>query len=438
MDLIHAKSAPAVKSEVQGLISVPNTQEDIKSGHWEVIGPTQSLTGATSIELSASSGAFCTDLSASFVRVDFTVTKTGGSIVAADACSLTNLAAHSLFSKINLYVNDVKVSSCDRYYPYTAALLTLTGKSSSWADSGQMEGFYKDTAGQMDDYAAANAGFVARKALIVAGAVGTAAPVVSVTFRPYLGAFAQTKLIPDRTELTLQMERSDDKFALIYNNVAGSTITMTRVKWYVRRVALQDDARDALSALLLKEHALYPIDRVRCTQKTFKTASFEFPKLLSGAIPTHLIIGFVSSSAAQGQANQNPLNFANMGLTTLQVNAGGFNFPRKEYKPRFNANMLTGAVVSREYHALMMLALKSFSSEGLMFSMADFCGGYALYGFDLTPDLDSGHWSPSYRGDIDVHGDFAAQPAADVTLVLLSLTPGVFEISGDREIFKDW
>ena len=94
--------------------------------------------------------------------------------------------------------------------------------------------------------------------------------------------------------------------------------------------------------------------------------------------------------------------------------------------------------MGREYQLLMAMARKSYGPEGMLFSMADYCGGYALYGFDLTPDLDHGHWSPSYRGDIEIQGTFAAQPAADVTLVLLSLTPSVFELTGDREVIKDW
>ena len=76
----------------------------------------------TSIEFTASDGAFCTDLAKSFVEVEFTVTKTGGSIVAADACSLTNLFAHSLWTKVRLSVNDVDVSTGDRYYPYGGLL----------------------------------------------------------------------------------------------------------------------------------------------------------------------------------------------------------------------------------------------------------------------------------------------------------------------------
>ena len=108
MELIHEKSAPSSKSEVLGLASLPTTQEDVKGSHWEIVGPTQSLTGVTSVEFMAGASAFCTDLSKSFVELEFTVTKTGGLIVAADALSLTNLFAHSLWSKVLLSVNDRK------------------------------------------------------------------------------------------------------------------------------------------------------------------------------------------------------------------------------------------------------------------------------------------------------------------------------------------
>ena len=68
--------------------------------------------------------------------------------------------------------------------------------------------------------------------------------------------------------------------------------------------------------------------------------------------------------------------------------------------------------------------------------MADFCGGYGLYVF--APDLDNEHWSPSYHTHLEVHGKFTAQPAANVTMVLLVLIPSVIEISGTREIIRDW
>ena len=119
----------------------------------------------------------------------------GGAIVAADALCLTNLFAHSLWSKVNFYVSGVDVTDGNRYYPFTAAMLTLLGIS--WLPSGQLEGFYKDMATHMDDYVTANTGFVARKALIVAAAVGNTPTIVETVMRPYVGAFQLHRLIPN-------------------------------------------------------------------------------------------------------------------------------------------------------------------------------------------------------------------------------------------------
>ena len=106
--------------------------------------------------------------------------------------------------------------------------------------------------------------------------------------------------------------------------------------------------------------------------------------------------------------------------------------------PRFNGTALLGTTVAREYQRLLEIAHKSNGPEGLLFSMEDYPGGYALYGFDLTPDLDSGHWSPSFRGSLEVHGAFSAEPAANVSIIVFAEIPSVFEISEDRAITKDW
>ena len=125
--------------------------------------------------------------------------------------------------------------------------------------------------------------------------------------------------------------------------------------------------------------------------ESFKGQSFDFTGVLAGAIPTHVVVGFVSSAAIQGSNKLNPFNFANYGLTRFQVSAAGTNYPRTELTPRFNGNTLVGAQIAREYHRLLEMVHKSNTPEGLLFSMADFSGGYALYSFHLTPDLDSGH-----------------------------------------------
>ena len=70
--------------------------------------------------------------------------------------------------------------------------------------------------------------------------------------------------------------------------------------------------------------------------------------------------------------------------------------------------------------------------------MSDFTGGYALYSFDLTPDLDSGHYSPSNRGSLDIQGTLKTQPTEFVSIIVLAEVPGVWELDSERTVTKDW
>ena len=439
MDRIHEYSTDSHKSEVVGIFKVPTTQVDIESGYWEVIRPTQTLDNATVVEFNADAGPFFTDLANSYIKIRLSVSSTAGAILANVELSLTNLIAHSLWSKINLYVSGEDVSGGDRGYPYIAMLLTLLGKNSSWLPSGQLEGFYADTATHMNDYAAANTGFVSRKALVVSGAVGNAPTIVEVVMRPYIGAFQLDRLIPDRTEIRLELTRSNDAFALINNDVAGAAIKLESVHLHLRRVRLSTSTYKQIDgAITLEKRALYPITRFKLFIKGFKSQPIDFTEILKGSIVTHAVVGFVATAAVQGSNKLNPFDFANFGVSRLQLTSVGINYPRTELTPQFAGTTLAGAQVAREYQRLLELAHKNNGPEGLLFSMADFPGGYALYGFDLTPDLDSGHYPPSYRGSLEIHGAFSAEPAANVSIILLAEVPSIWELNSDRSVTKDW
>ena len=112
----------------------------------------------------------------------------------------------------------------------------------------------------MDDTDSGNSGFVSRKNLIKAAALADPAPTVSVAMRPILVAFRQNRLIPDRTELLLELERVKDSFALISNGVVGASITLTRVCWFVRRCSLVEAANKHMVAMFVKNRALFLID----------------------------------------------------------------------------------------------------------------------------------------------------------------------------------
>ena len=96
MERIHKDSSNSHKTEAIGLFKLPTTQVDVDAGHWDVISPTQSLENCTVVEFSAAAGPYFTDLANSYIKIRFSVSKTGGAIVDGDALSLSNLIAHSL------------------------------------------------------------------------------------------------------------------------------------------------------------------------------------------------------------------------------------------------------------------------------------------------------------------------------------------------------
>ena len=123
---------------------------------------------------------------------------------------------------------------------------------------------------------------------------------------------------------------------------------------------------------------------------------------------------------------------------TGQITAAGKNYPRSELAPSFSYTTLKNTRVSREYFTVLHVAQKNRGIDGLLFNMADFYGGYAVFGFDSTPGLLTGHWLLSYREDIEIHGEFPAQPTVPVSIVVIATVPSVFEIGDDRSVSKDW
>ena len=150
-------------------------------------------------------------------------------------------------------------------------------------------------------------------------------------------------------ELRLELHRSKDAFTLIHNDVGGAAITIHSAQLHLRRVKLSDSMGAQIDAALARERALYPVTRFRVFQESFKSQSIDFTNILSGAIPTHVVVAFVDSTAVHGTNKLNPFNLAHYGLTCLQVTAAGVNYPRTELALRFNGTGLAGAQVAREY-----------------------------------------------------------------------------------------
>jgi len=124
--LIHEKSCESVKSELD-LSSVPPTQTSLEHGHYIDHRSQSSLMDGTPVEFCTSEeGNYYIDLANSFIFVRASVVTSNGEELAADAhVAPVNTWLHSLWSQVDLSLNNVLVTQSSNTYPYRAYIETL-------------------------------------------------------------------------------------------------------------------------------------------------------------------------------------------------------------------------------------------------------------------------------------------------------------------------
>ncbi|GBN69183.1 hypothetical protein AVEN_76812-1, partial [Araneus ventricosus] len=124
--LIHQDSPICVKSELD-LFSIPSTQAAIEFGKFVEYIPLSNIRDGSPVEFHISgSGDEYLDLDDSYIHVKAKITKSDGApLPDNEPVAPVNLFLHSLFSQVDVSLNDRIISSASNTYPYRAYLKTL-------------------------------------------------------------------------------------------------------------------------------------------------------------------------------------------------------------------------------------------------------------------------------------------------------------------------
>ena len=106
------------KSELD-LFSVPPTQVVMEKGFWEDVDPITSISSSDTIEfLCAANFGVYTDLASSYLYVKAKITTAAGGNVGADIqVGPSNLWMHTLFSQVEVFLNNKLVTPSSTAYP---------------------------------------------------------------------------------------------------------------------------------------------------------------------------------------------------------------------------------------------------------------------------------------------------------------------------------
>jgi len=295
--------------------------------------------------------------------------------------------------------------------------------------------YYKDTATRLDDCdphaAAANKGLKKRYNFFDNGGV------VDMIGCIHSDMFFQEKFLPSDVGIRLRLVRNKNAFCLMSDVAqAAFKIKIHDCKLFVRKIKLSPSVFVAHAKALEIGNAKYPIRRVICKTFTIPRGNLDFSQesLFSGQLPTRLIIGCVDNDAYNGSYDKNPFNFKHYNLSQIKVYLDGQNQHIRPLEPNYAVSQTVAA-----YASLFSGTGKLHRNEGNDISREDYSGGYALYAFDLTPDLaEDDHFNLSREGSVRLDLKFTTALPNTVNVIAYAEFENVIEIDRNRNVIFDY
>lgn len=437
MSFLSSQSQECVKSELD-LFSTPPTQTSIESGYWTEYHPVASLDTGGPIEFAISgSSEDYIDLAQSQVYVKLKITKgDGGNLDNDENVGPINLLLHSLFSQVDVSLNDKLISQPTNTYAYRAYLETLLNYGSTALDSHLTSSlWYQDTHNHMDSTGtgedAENAGLVKRSRF------ARNSQFIDLLGRVHSDIFFQDRYMLNGVDLRLRFVRNKDAFILMSGeNNAAYKIQMIQAVLRVRKVKISPSIRVAHAKALEIGPAKYPIHRVE--MKVFSVPRGNFTvnqeNLFMGQIPLRLIIGCVENEALNGSFTKNPYNFKHFSVNHLALHVDGQSEVYKPLQPNY-----VGQNFIHSFNNLFSGIGRLYKDEGIPIDRHSYAGGYTLYAFDLSPDLtDGGHLNLLKTGTVRLEIKFGAALPSTINVIVYAEFENIVYIDKNRSVVFDF
>ncbi|XP_035232357.1 uncharacterized protein F54H12.2-like [Stegodyphus dumicola] len=331
MAFIMKDSLECVKSELE-LFHLPGTQAATQSGQWVQFPPLPNVFDVSPVEFHISgSGEDYIDLSQTQLYVRAKIIKTDGSPLDKDASiGPVNLFLHSLFSQVDVTLNERLVSSSSNTYPYRAYIETLLNHGYDSKTS-------KLTAEMYDkDLEKRSSFFKLSSTVDMIGGI-------------HFDLFHQERLLLNMVDVKLTLIRSKPEFCL--QGKAGHKVVLEHVSLFVRKVRVSPGVILGHAKALEKSNTKYPINRVLCKVYSIPQNSMSLiqDNVFVGQMPQRTVIGCVDNDAFHGNFAKSPFEFKHYYLNFIGVYVDGQPVPYNPLDPNFGNNNYI-----RAYHSLFL------------------------------------------------------------------------------------
>ena len=247
--------------------------------------------------------------------------------------------------------------------------------------------------------------------------------------------FALPKYLLNQVGITIKFIRARPEFCLMSNEGnANYKVIIDDIVLRICKVQINPAVIIAQARALEKTNAKYCFTKTHVKMLTLPQgqSSMSWDNIYQGTRPHLIVIGFVNSVAVAGNYSHNPWNFQGYDLQQITVFLDGNPIQGNPIKTNFNDT--DGINVTDVLVKMYENTNKWCKDLGTDLSIADICGGCALYVFEIDPFSNSDAINLTKRGNLSVQAVFRTPLPNPITCVVYSEEFGYFEINSSRDV----
>ena len=361
--------------------------------------------------------------------------------------SCVNNLLHSLFSQIDLSLNDEIITSMTGMYPYSSYIQSVlcTNKTNNEIKE-EAALFIKDDAANMDDpdLRGWNSGLYKR------GQYLRKSRVFDLCGPLYLDISNANKHLLNGLSVKLSLWRTKNKFYIMRPNVvtdsSGAPVINTEsfvikilsATWHVCQITPNPAMYLAHEKILAKEKfARYNYYKTDCRKSQIPAGSysFELADVFQGRVPVKLYLGLTYAANSSGDMSLNPFQFINANLSSLTCSLDGKPIEGSMKHMTYGDTMHESNFVQAYYS---LFKNDENVEKNCQISRSEFFSGYNIYSVQVQSDIrtESGDVFPlAKEGNFSINLTFGQATADPLSLIMLAYFPTTVKIDSGRNVY---
>lgn len=433
MAYLNDKFRDIGQPDALSLFTLPPNQVAVEKIYFNECRPVSSYSVEdTPIEISIpGQGNEYMDLRRSRLYMKCKIVKADGTALQTDEkTGIINLPLQTLWSQIDVYMNNKLVSLNTSHYPWKAyfkQILSSGGDTTTSQLQSQLYFIDDDTMDDPNPVSGTNGGLLNRYGITkLSREFDLEGPL-------YEDVFRINKYILNGVNLHLKLFRNKAPFVIM----SGETTPAYKLQILdisFKACMIKVDSGVLINhAEILKDHtAKYSLTRTEVKMNTCPSGSgsFIWQNVWTNNLPSKAFFAFVKQTAVNGNYTKNPFNFMNVAEeVALYVN--GESLPSRPLKIDTGVNQnYVSAFVN-----LFEVAEKWNKDAGLEITRETFGKGYTIYAFSLAPcDLGDEYLNLIRQGNIRFEVKFSAATTETLNCIAYAEFPALIEIDHSRDI----